>query len=269
MRKLTNDEKKLLSQLMKESYYGDVKLQQLEEVTASHTTNSYYLAFSDEKGEVYQIAFSDHKAFSHNDEIIDLDVEDPDELIDQLVTSFNLKQNHTNYLLAPDIDLEFFGIQKADKFKIDPTDLIGKKSYNRAWVSSNFEITNAKLECNNQILVCDYDGEVETYVNYNPVEGCESKSDEDFILADYLHKNEIKRSLVYKYYVTSINDYCNDYPMMSNGEITSEQAKKEKLWLEDEEFVDEIDGYLIVMYQKDAEDPNKYDSEDEFGDDYY
>lgn len=268
MRQLTNDEKKLLSILIKESYYEDVKLQQLEETVSSHTTNSYYLAFSDEKGDVYQISFSDHYSHIHGDRFENLDLDNIDELTESLIDSFDLTQNNTNYLLAPEIDLEFYGVTKAQKYEIDPKSLIGKKSYNRAWVSGDFEIKDAKLECNNQILVCDYDLDTEIYLNYDPTEDSKGKSDEDFILANYMRSNEISRSKIYKYDVVSIDDYCEEWPMMTNGEVTSEQAKKDEMWYEDDYFEEIIDEKWLVLYDQFAEPQIDY-NEDAFGDDYY
>lgn len=81
---------------------------------------------------------------------------------------------------------------------MNPEELIGNLVADRAWVSDQYKINEAKLSYNNQLLSVDYGwGEIENYVNYEPADSTR----EDCVLYRWLGKQQVSKRELNNYSV--------------------------------------------------------------------
>lgn len=150
----------------------DFNVVEILDIKPSKSTNSVYAVVVCDDDEVRQIALSDHYALSHDTELSELEdidnFEDFDEILEEVVALFKLGFDR-DYLSE---DQLFYGVSlPVTHYDTDlVSDMVGKKSLDRAIVDNNYNITKVELSHNNQVLTVVYnDTDTEIYTDYNPI----------------------------------------------------------------------------------------------------
>jgi hypothetical protein len=238
MRRLTDDEKKAVSILNNRTIEtkDNIDFINLIDAKDSHTTNSSYIILQDKSGLLYQLALSDHSSRVHDYEFDELDEDeigmDIEDIKQILYDGFELGILHS-------YDLYNFGIQKAEKYSLNPKDLIGRLVQDRAWVSDQYKINEAKLSYNNQLLSVDYGwGHIENYINYEP----DDSTKEDCILARWLNEQGANKKDYNHYSIMTVEEYAYDL------DYTVEEVLENEL-TDDPSIEAVVDDKYIIFYR--------------------
>ena len=152
-----------------------IEIKEVLQSKKSNTTESYYILFKDENGDVYQLALSDHYADNHWIPFTD----DEDDLSDELTDIINDDD------LADCISgLEYYGFSKAKKYdEKEVNELIGKGNLDKALSGETYDlkIETTELIENDQVLKIN---DSDLMINYLP-------KTEDINLVNELVENEV------------------------------------------------------------------------------
>ena len=152
-----------------------IEIKEVLKSKKSNTTESYYILFKDENGDVYQLALSDHYADNHWIPFTD----DEDDLSDELTDLVN-----DDDLMDCISGLEYYGFSKAKKYdEKEVNELIGKGNLDKALSGETYDlkIETTELIENDQVLKIN---DSDLMINYLP-------KTEDINLVNELVENEV------------------------------------------------------------------------------
>lgn len=152
-----------------------IEIKEVLQSKKSNTTESYYILFKDENGDVYQLALSDHYADNHWIPFTD----DEDDLSDELTDLIN-----DDDLMDCISGLEYYGFSKAKKYdEKEVNELIGKGNLDKALSGETYDlkIETTELTENDQVLKIN---DSDLMINYLP-------KTEDINLVNELVENKV------------------------------------------------------------------------------
>lgn len=152
-----------------------IEIKEVLQGKKSNTTESYYILFKDENGDVYQLALSDHYADNHWIPFTDDEYDLSDELTD-IINDDDLLDSITS--------LEYYGFSKAKKYdEKEVNELIGKGNLDKALSGETYDlkIETTELTENDQVLIIN---DIDLMINYLP-------KTEDINLVNELVENEV------------------------------------------------------------------------------
>lgn len=152
-----------------------IEIKEVLQSKKSNTTESYYILFTDENGDVYQLALSDHYADNHWIPFTD----DEDDLSDELTDFINDAD-----LMDCISGLEYYGFSKAKKYdEKEVNELIGKGNLDKALSGETYDlkIETTELIENDQVLKIN---DSDLMINYLP-------KTEDINLVNELVENKV------------------------------------------------------------------------------
>ena len=152
-----------------------IEIKEVLQSKKSNTTESYYILFKDEHGDVYQLALSDHYADNHWIPFTD----DEDDLSDELTDI--IKDDDLADCIS---GLEYYGFSKAKKYdEKEVNELIGKGNLDKALSGETYDlkIETTELIENDQVLKIN---DSDLMINYLP-------KTEDINLVNELVENEV------------------------------------------------------------------------------
>lgn len=152
-----------------------IQIKEVLQSKKSNTTESYYILFKDEDGDVYQLALSDHCADNHWISF----TEDEDDLNDELTEIIN-----DDDLMDCISGLEYYGFEKAKKYDEKAVKkLIGQGNLDKALSGETYDlkIETTELTENGQVLKIN---DSDLMINYLP-------KTEDINFVNELVENEV------------------------------------------------------------------------------
>lgn len=152
-----------------------IEIKEVLQGKKSNTTESYYILFKDENGDVYQLALSDHYADNHWIPFTDDEYDLSDELTD-IINDDDLVDCITS--------LEYYGFSKAKKYdEKEVNELIDKGNLDKALSGETYDlkIETTELTENDQVLIIN---DSDLMINYLP-------KTEDINLVNELVENEV------------------------------------------------------------------------------
>lgn len=189
--------------------YSNERVAEVIDIHQSHSTNSFYIIAKTADDEIKQISFSDHYSHTHFESLSDLSMYDEDyDAYEELQQALGDISNaeFRDYTFDENTTVDYFGVDNASQYDIDPETLIGDLSFDRAFISDSYTIVKAELLNDKRVLKITYDNnDTESYVNYTP----SSYTKQDCVLANYLASDRKKEYSDWD--ISSFEEYSENF----------------------------------------------------------